>query len=159
VCVSTPKPELLEVKLQVEKFGPTRGGKLAKQLGVEWNLFKTWLFDPALIPRDKVKLLATSLGIREEELISQNWALALEQAELILKLRNDLAWPYVVIGGACERERQIPEAKDAYRAGLMKLSLSANGCSRGKISSKRTDSRPRSDGLRGCAETQNRGLP
>jgi hypothetical protein len=102
------------------------GGKLAKQLGVEWNLFKTWLFDPALIPRDKVKLLATSLGIREEELISQNWALALEQAESILKLRNDLAWPYVVIGWACERERQIPKAKDAYRAGLMKLGSSAS---------------------------------
>lgn len=102
------------------------GGKLAKQLGVEWSLFKTWLFDPALIPSDKVKLLATSLGIREGELISQNWDLALEQAESILKLRNDLAWPYVVIGWACEREQQIPKAKDAYRAGLMKLGSSAS---------------------------------
>ena len=102
------------------------GGTLAKLLGVDWSLFKTWLFDPALIPRDKVKLLTASLGVPEDELIFQNWALALEQAELILKLRHDLAWPYVVVGWAYERERKIPRAKDAYRAGLMKLGSSAS---------------------------------
>jgi hypothetical protein len=59
-------------------------------------------------------------------LIFQNWALALEQAESILKLRNDLAWIYVVIGWACERERKIQQAKEAYRAGLMKLGSSAS---------------------------------
>jgi hypothetical protein len=102
------------------------GGWLAKLLGVDWSLFKTWLFDPALIPRDKAELLSASLGIGEDELIFQDWALALEQAESVLKLRNDLAWPYAVIGWAYERQRKIPSAKDAYRAGLMKLGSSAS---------------------------------
>jgi len=109
-----------------EVCAATGGRNLSRLAGVEWALFRTWLFDPSLIPEDKLKALSESLEIKAGELISQNWTLAAEQAESVLKLRDDLAWPYAVVGWANERNGRISAAKDAYRAGLMKLGSSSS---------------------------------
>ena len=114
----------LESRLEAECR--VRGGqKIARRIGVDWKEFAKWLRDTSLIPQERADQLAEALHIKQSELLSQNWAEAVEQAKLVIDVRSDLAWPYAVIGWACERKGRSVEAIEYYKRGLMTLGTSS----------------------------------
>ena len=102
------------------------GTKLARLVGVSWEEFRAWLRDPSRIPEPKCEQLATALGINQREMVRQDWDTALLQAQSVLNLRVDLAWPYVVAGQAFERRGCPDDAVAMYKAGAMKLGSSSS---------------------------------
>jgi hypothetical protein len=102
------------------------GGKLAKLIGVDWKEFRLWLPDPSAMPVSERDRLAAILGIQPLEMVRQDWDAALMQAQSVLKLRTDLAWPYAVVGRALERSGLSAEAVKMYEAGARKLCSSVS---------------------------------
>lgn len=102
------------------------GGKLAELANVSWDLFRTWLTDSLQMPEDKCARLAAALSMNPEEMIRQDWDTAQAEAQAVLKVRPDLAWPYAVVGRALERHGQLVPAIDVYKAGAMALGSSSS---------------------------------
>jgi hypothetical protein len=68
------------------------------------------------------RLLAeTNRYYNHEPLSASNeaWQEAGELAQMVLKNRRDLAWPFVVVGGAAELAGRLDEAVDAFQCGLL----------------------------------------
>ena len=104
-----------------------RGGqRLAKSVGVEWRVFRTWLHDPSRIAEPVLKKLAEELEIPAHELVGQDWQTAFEQAQIVNSLRSDLAWPLAVIGWFHERAGAVGPAIGAYTSGVFALGSTAS---------------------------------
>jgi hypothetical protein len=98
--------------------GQVGGGKIAKSLGVTWAEFRRWLSEPRLIPENQKEPLSTLTTVPFNELVSQDWESAAIAAQDVLKIRNDLAWPFAVLGRFKVEQDDIAGAVDFYAAGL-----------------------------------------
>jgi hypothetical protein len=100
------------------------GGQIANELGVEWPVMATWLFDTARVPNAHREGLRRILDIPIEQIMLQDWPRASREAQRVCELRPDLAWPYAILGWAAEREMDVARAMESYVAGLKALKTS-----------------------------------
>ena len=100
------------------------GGKIAKTLGVNWSEFRRWLVDTRLIPDDQRQSLSTLTTIPFDELVYQDWEGAALEAQAVLDVRADLAWPFAVLGRYKSEQQDLAAAIDYYGAGVETLGTS-----------------------------------
>jgi hypothetical protein len=94
------------------------GGKIARSLGVTWAEFRPWLSEPRLIPENQKEPLSTLTTVPFNELVRQDWVAAAAEAQAVLDIRADLAWPFAVLGRFKSEQDDIAGAVDFYVAGL-----------------------------------------
>lgn len=93
--------------------------ELAKRLGVPWEPeFVSWIFDTDLIPQDARKALEQDLPQSCHDLFFQDWGAAEQQALGVIRLRQDLGWPFDIAGWAAERRGDIRRAIAMYDQGV-----------------------------------------
>ena len=102
------------------------GRRLAKRIGVPWPEFEPWLRDHSLIPLPQQELLSAELKIPREELLYQDWDGAAAQAAELAAVRQDLVWPFILMGYAQERAGRIEEAVRHYSDGALALGTTAS---------------------------------
>jgi hypothetical protein len=100
------------------------GQRIARGIGAEWPEFRRWLFDTQLMPPEYRERLSLLTRTPADELLRQDWPGAAYEAERVLSLRKDLAWPYAVLGWANERSGDLEAASGYYLAGLEALGTS-----------------------------------
>jgi hypothetical protein len=110
-----------ELQRKCQQMG---GQKVAGAIGMEWPEFRKWLFDTQLMPPEYREQLSLLIQTPAAELLHQDWLRAAYEAEMVLSLRTDLAWPYAVLGWANERRGDLEAASSYYIAGLEKLGTS-----------------------------------
>ncbi len=120
-------PNIPVHKALVKKFLETgldalskeRGGlNISKKIGVSWDTFKIWLYDPRYIPPQYLSKLSTSFKMSEDTLIHQDWFLAVLHAKNVAQQRSDLAWPFAILGQDAERKGNFDAASDYYLRGI-----------------------------------------
>jgi hypothetical protein len=97
------------------------GASITEALGVEWRKTQDWRIDTTFIPEEMRERLAGLLGISVPELMRQDWEGAAREAEQVLRLRKDLAWPYAVLGRAAERRGDTEQAVSFYMDSLQSI--------------------------------------
>lgn len=101
------------------------GGKLAKNLGVDWPTFRKWLADPTLIPFEHQAALSSITAIPVPDLVYQDWERAADEAQAVLAIRTDLNWPFTVLGRYEERRDNLETALGYYLKALETMKSSA----------------------------------
>ena len=94
------------------------GGNIAKKIHVDWETFHSWFVEPELIPPKKLKKLSKKLKISEEEFTRQDWPKAFQYAKDTLSIREDIGWPYIVMGRYFEKNNAAGNAIDSYYKAL-----------------------------------------
>ncbi len=100
--------------------------KFAELADVSRDVFLTWLVDSSKMPEEKRNRLAAALSMNPEQMIRQDWETAQAEAQEVLAVRPDLAWPHAVVGWALERQGRLAQAVDVYKAGVKVLASSAS---------------------------------
>jgi hypothetical protein len=103
---------------------------VAQKLNVCWEPdFVRWIFDTDLIPIGAREDLSHLLSRPLDDLFSQNWGAAEREAHAVMRLRQDLGWPFDIAGWAAERCGDIQKAIRTYVQGVQ-TSLFADECVR-----------------------------
>jgi hypothetical protein len=100
------------------------GGKIARTLGVNWSEFRRWLADARVVPENQRQPLSTLTTIPFDELIYRDWTGAALEAQAVLNVRADLAWPFAVLGRCKSEQEDLAAAMDYYLAGVEALGTS-----------------------------------
>lgn len=104
---------------KLEQYCCERGGQeITHALGVEWPQLSAWLVDTARIPGEARKRLGELFPEPVEDLLRQDWDRAEREAREVLRSRDDLPWPYAVLGYAAERRGETRTAAGIYLEGL-----------------------------------------
>lgn len=93
--------------------------KTAQQLGVAWEPeFVRWLFDAQLCPSSQRATLLSLYAKDASRLFEQDWDTARQVCQQLASSRNDLAWPFDLLGWWHERNAELPAAIRNYQAGI-----------------------------------------
>ncbi len=93
--------------------------RIARQMNVCWEPeWVRWLFDTELIPAGSRPALAQFFDQSLDQLLRQDWRAAEQEALRVLRLREDLGWPWDLAGWAAERRQDWPAAVEYYLRGL-----------------------------------------
>jgi hypothetical protein len=104
--------------------------ELAQHMDVVWDPeFIRWIFDTDLISSAARGELSRLLNQPLDSLLSQDWASAEREAHAVIRLRQDLGWPFDIAGWAAERCGEIQQAIGLYAQGVQ-TSLFADECVR-----------------------------
>jgi hypothetical protein len=87
-------------------------------MDVGWDgEFVRWIFDTDLIPRNAREKLSQLLGQPLDALFYQDWSSAEREALAVIRLRQDLGWPFDIAGWAAERRGDLQRAIQIYAGG------------------------------------------
>ena len=88
-------------------------------MGVAWEPdFVRWLFDGSLVPetaRRELMLCANASGV---DFFRQDWDAAEQEAQSVIRRRQDLGWAFDIAGWAAQRRGDWASAIEHYLAGL-----------------------------------------
>ena len=98
--------------------------KIAELATVPWPEFRQWLHQPELVPENQKEILAAVTTIPFEELTYQDWDTAVAKAQLVLRMRQDLAWPFAVLGRYENVQHHTDKSVHYYAAGLQTVGTS-----------------------------------
>jgi hypothetical protein len=104
--------------------------EIAQHMDVVWDPeFIRWIFDTDLVPLAARGDLSRLFDLPLDSLLSQDWASAEREAHAVIRLRQDLGWPFDIAGWAAERRGEIRQAIGLYAQGVQ-TSLFADECVR-----------------------------
>jgi hypothetical protein len=95
------------------------GPELAGRLDVRWEPeFVRWIFDTDLIPQSAREALGRLSTLSLDGFFRQNWGFAERQALAVIRLRQDLGWPFHIAGWSAERRGDFRQAISLYAQGV-----------------------------------------
>ncbi len=106
--------------------GQMGGQDIAQAAGITWEQLAKWLPDASVMPQEMKVRLAEVTNLTINELVAQDVDAAAAAADAVLRKRDDLQWPYAVVGWIAEKRGRQEDALKAYSRGLQALSSTAD---------------------------------